>query len=417
MSRLASASKGVGARPVALPAAAGSPSGLVVASGPIRKGRRTKELVKRIRPGDIVLIDHEDLDAIAAQALVDRKPAAVIDAKQPISGRYPNRGPSILLSARIPLFGLCDPNLFETLAEGSELLIRSDGAIEQSGERIQGAVEYWSRDRIGRAVELARGNLTGEIQRFADNTLSFVRTEAETLLEPISISDLTGLPRMEKRHVVIVVRGEGYRDDLASIRSYLSDMRPVVIGVDGGADALAECGIRPDIILGDMDSVSDKTLKCGAKLIVHGYSRSAAAPGLDRVRQLGLEAEVFRVPGTSEDAALLLAYEKGAELIVAVGTHSNLEDFLDKGRAGMASTFLTRLKVGRRLVDARGVSKLHQSRLGLGELAALILSVVFVLVTLLTKSPFGIVTARLVHLWWRLKLVNLQHLLWHLKLH
>jgi uncharacterized membrane-anchored protein len=288
--------------------------------------------------------------------------------------------------------------------------------LEHNGT-VFGGCERWGAGRVQSAMNAARGNMTAEIQRFADNTLHFVHTEAETLLEPVAVRQLANLPNIEGRHVVVVVRGEGYRQDLDSISGYLSDVRPIIIGIDGGADALLEAKIKPDIILGDMDSVSDKALRCGAKLIVHGYSATGKAPGLDRVTALGLTAEVFCVPGTSEDAALVLAYEKGAELIVAVGTHSNLEDFLDKGRAGMASTFLTRLKVGRRLVDARGVSKLHQSRLGATEFAAITLSVVFVLVTLLTRSPVGIVTSRLVNLWWRLKLVNLEHLLWHLKLH
>ncbi len=382
----------------------------VIASGPVRKGRRTKELVKRLKPGEIALIDHSDLDAIAALALVDCRPAAVIDAAAPISGRYPNRGPAILAAARIPLLSLSHPELFDLISDGAPLTLRADSSLEQSGLTVPDATELWDAKRIARATALARGNLTTEIQAFADNTLNFVREEAESLLDPVATTHLTGLPDMAKRHVVVVVRGEGYKEDLASIRGYLLDVRPVVIGVDGGADALIEAGIKPQIIVGDMDSISDRALSSGACLIVHGYAHTGRAPGLERTQQLGLEAQVFSVPGTSEDAAMLLAYERGSALIVAVGTHSSLEDFLDKGRAGMASTFLTRLKVGSRLVDARGVSKLHQQRLGTVELAALLLSAAFVVITVLLNSAAGVLAARVAHLWWRLTLVHLQHL-------
>ncbi len=378
-------------------------------NGIIRKHKRTKTLVKRLRPGDIALIDHTDLDAVAAQALVECRPSAVINASAPISGRYPNRGPSILAAARIPLFELTSPELYDFLADGSMTTLLPDNSLHQSGVAVPDAIHLWDERRIDEAVVAARKNMTGEIRRFAHNTLEYVQTEAESLLEPMLLPDLTGVPKIEKSHVVIVVRGEGYREDLASIRGYLMDLRPVIIGVDGGADALLEAGVKPHMIIGDMDSVSDRALRCGAKLIVHAYAASGHAPGLDRVRELGLHAEIFPVPGTSEDAAMLLAYERGAELIVAVGTHSNLEDFLDKGRAGMASTFLTRLKVGSRLVDARGVSKLHAPRLGLVELSALVLAATFVVLTILTQSPVGLLLVGTLKLWWRLTLVHLRH--------
>ena len=239
------------------------------------------------------------------------------------------------------------------------------------------------------------------MDKFTANTLAYIREEKSLLLEPVQVPELPGTRAIAGRHVVIVVRGEGYREDLQSITGYLQDLKPVLIGVDGGADALLDFGFKPDIILGDMDSVSDRALACGARLIVHAYARDGRAPGLARVQALGLTAETFPIAGTSEDAALMLAYERGAELIVAVGTHSNLEHFLDKGRAGMASTFLVRLKVGSRLVNARGVSQLHLRSVGAMEVAALALSALFVLVVLLTRSPFGHSLVEAVRLWWR----------------
>ncbi len=158
------------------------------------------------------------------------------------------------------------------------------------------------------------------------------------------------------------MRGYHYKEDLQTLRHYIREYRPVLIGVDGGADALIEAGHQPDLIVGDMDSVSDDALRCGAEIVVHAY-RDGRAPGLERVRALGVEPVVFPATGTSEDVAMLLADDKGASLIVAVGTHVTLVEFLDKGRSGMASTFLTRLRVGGKLVDAKGVSRLYRARI------------------------------------------------------
>jgi uncharacterized membrane-anchored protein len=355
-------------------------------TGTARKGRRTKDLVKRLKPGDIAVIDHLDIDAIAAANLVDARVSAVIDCAAPISGKYPNRGPLLLVSSGIPLFQLRDSSSFEAIQEGKPLTVSPDGALNQPGFSLADAVLSWTRSDIEREMDEARFNLGSELEKFAENTLKYVREEKALLVEPIDVPRLKGVRTLSKRHVVIVVRGEGYRDDLSSISAYIRDVRPVLIGVDGGADVLREFGFRPDIILGDMDSVSDDSLKCGAKLVVHAYANSGKAPGLDRIQSLGLLAETFPVPGTSEDAAMLLAFEKGAKLIVAVGTHSNLEDFLDKGRAGMASTFLVRLRVGSRLVDARGVSQLHRRAATRGEMIGLILSGGAVLAAIASQS-------------------------------
>jgi len=190
------------------------------------------------------------------------------------------------------------------------------------------------------------------------------------------------------RHVLIVVRGEGYTEDLHILRSYLHDFKPVLIGVDGGADALLEWGLKPDLIVGDMDSVSDEALRCGAELVVHVYPEpDRPSPGWERVRTMGLEAQSFAVHATSEDIAMLLAYEKGAELITAVGTHFSLVDFLDKGRGGMASTFLVRLRVGSRLVDARGVSKLYRRGPAWQPVSWIVLAALFPVAVVVGMSP------------------------------
>lgn len=368
-------------------------------SGTARCDRRTKNLVKRLRPGAVAVIDHADLDALAARALADAGVGAVVNAQPFISGKYPNRGPTVLLAAGVPMFQLSGPAQFARLHEGASLVIDEGGGLSQDG-RLVDTLTVWDEARIARETAAARANLGSELEKFARNTLQYLDADKDLLLDPTDVPALRRV-KMAGRHALVVVRGEGYKEDLAMLRGYLQDLRPVLVAVDGGADALLEIGRRPDIILGDMDSVSDAALRCGAQVIVHAY-KNGEAPGLDRVRALGLDADLFAVPGTSEDAALLLAYEHGADLIVAVGTHSNLEDFLDKGRAGMASTYLVRLKVGPRLVDARGVFKLHQPSPPFMAHFALLLSFLFAVVVLLRYSPMWENLAALFHIWWRL---------------
>ena len=221
-----------------------------------------------------------------------------------------------------------------------------------------------------------------------------------------------GLPeldhRLAGRHVLVVVRGYSYRDDLAALRPYIREIRPVLIGVDGGADALREEGYRPDIILGDMHSVSERALMDGAEIVLHAY-RDGTAPGRERLIALGLPHKVVNVSGTSEDAAFLLAHAKGADLIVAVGSHGNLREFLDKGRSGMASTFLVRLRVGETLVDAKGVSRLYRARIRMRDSVLLMGAAIALVVVVIALSPPLRLEARL---WWeslRVWLFDLTH--------
>ena len=368
-------------------------------AGTARCDRRTKNLVKRLRPGTVAVIDHADLDALAARALADAGVSAVVNAQPFISGKYPNRGPAVLLAANVPLFQLSEPAQFARLHEGAELVIDGRSGLSQDG-RLVDTLTVWDGARVATETAAARANLGSELEKFARNTLQYLDADKDLLLDPTDVPALRRV-KMAGRHALVVVRGEGYKEDLATLSGYLQDLRPILIAVDGGADALLEIGRRPDIILGDMDSVSDPALRCGAQIIVHAY-KNGDAPGLDRVRALGLDADLFAVPGTSEDAALLLAYEHGADLIVAVGTHSNLEDFLDKGRAGMASTYLVRLKVGTRLVDARGVGKIYQPKPPFGYFIALLLCLMFPFVMVLSYSPIWKNMTELIRLWWRL---------------
>ena len=326
-------------------------------SGPARVDRRTKDLTKRLRPGDIAVIDHEDLDRVSAEALVACKPAAVVNASTSISGRYPNLGPEILVAAGIPLLDHAGPGVME-LKDGTELNLE-DGAV-RTEETTVATATVLDNDAVQEAMTLARAGLSDQLEAFAQNTMDYLRKERELLFDGVGVPDIR--TDLDGRHALIVVRGYHYKDDLQTLRHYIREYKPILIGVDGGADALIEARHKPDLIVGDMDSVSDDALRCGAEIVVHAY-RDGRAPGLERVRSLGVEPVVFPATGTSEDVAMLLADDKGATLIVAVGTHVTLVEFLDKGRSGMASTFLTRLRVGGKLVDAKGVSRLYRARI------------------------------------------------------
>jgi uncharacterized membrane-anchored protein len=350
--------------------------------GTARVDRRTKNLIHRIAPGEIAVISHTDLDAPCASALAEKRVAAVVNAQRSLSGRFPHAGPGIILGAGIPLLDDTGDYVMEQVHEGQALEI-VDGAVHCDGTLIATG-ELLTEALLQRRLEEAKGNLTAELARFVENTMSYVSQEQALLFEP---SSLPKLPvRIKGRHCLVVVRGTGASQDLRAIRSYIAAMRPVTIGVDGGADLLLQEGYRPDIIIGDMDSVSDAALRRGAALIVHAYP-DGAAPGLERVQAMGLDASVLPFRGTSEDVAMMLVHENEAELIVAVGTHFSLTEFLEKARGGMSSSFLVRLRVGSVLMDAKGIGRLYPSGrsgrlfLYLGLVASVIILV------LLTAAP------------------------------
>ena len=340
-----------------------------VVAGPVRLDRRTKTLTKRLRPGDVAVIDHLDMDRVSADALVGCRVAAVVNAAPSTSGRYPNLGPEILVSAGIPLLDAVGPDVFDRLAEGDQVLLTPEG-LWRGDELVATGTEQTGQS-VERAMREARAGLATQLEAFAANTMEYLLKERDLLLDGVGVPDIR--TELQDRHALIVVRGYDYKQDLAVLRPYIREYRPVLIGVDGGADALLEAGYRPDLIVGDMDSVTDQALRCGSEVVVHAYA-DGRAPGLQRVQDLGVDAVVFPAAGTSEDVAMLLADEKGADLIVAVGTHATLVEFLDKGRAGMSSTFLTRLRVGGKLVDAKGVSRLYRSRISSLSLLLLVLA-------------------------------------------
>ncbi len=362
----------------------GKSAALPGVTGAARIDRSTKNLTKRVKPGEVAIIDHVDLDRVAAETLLSRGVGGVVNTRPSVSGRYPNLGPQLLVDAGVPLLDDVGRGVLESVREGQS--VRLNDSSLYVGERQVATGTHQTADTVAAAVEEARAGLAVQIEAFADNTMEYLKRERELLIDGVGVPDTR--TSLEDRHVLVVVRGNSYREDLAALRPYIREYRPLFVAVDGGADALLEAGYTPDMIVGDMDSVSDAALTCGAELVVHAY-RDGRAPGLRRVQELGLDAAVFPATGTSEDVALLLADDKGARLIVAVGTHATLVEFLDKGRAGMASTFLTQLRVGGKLVDAKGVSRLYRSRISSASLVLLIMAALLTLGVAIFTSPAG----------------------------
>jgi len=324
-------------------------------AGPARLGRRTKDLIKTLNPGDVAIIDHPDLDRIAAEGLIRAQVIAVVNSAAFITGRYPNSGPQQLIEAGITLIDQAGPDAFAAIPEGAVVEIRDDNLWV--GDRLEVTAHNLTMSEVVAAMDLARANIGTELELFAENTLRYVQQESDIAFAPIKLPPLK--TSIEGRHALVVVRGYDYQSDIKALRPYIRQYRPVLIGVDGGADALLENGLTPEIIIGDFDSVSESTLS-SANDLVHHIHVDGRAPGRDQLQEWGVEYEEFVIDGTSEDVAMLLAYEAGATLIVAVGTHATMVEFLDKGRKGMASTFLTRLRLGPMLVDAKGVNQLYE---------------------------------------------------------
>jgi uncharacterized membrane-anchored protein len=353
-----------------------------VVIGRARVDRRTKNLIPRLQPGEVAVIDHADLDRVAAEGLILAKAAAVVNAARSSTGRYPNLGPLLLAAAGIPVVDDVGMGVLTAVREGQ--LLEVDGPeVRRDGTVVAKGVRH-TLESLEAQLETARQSIGDELERFAENTLEYLRRERHLLTDSPVLPDLN--VDLAGRHVLIVVRGgNDARADLAALGAYIKEMRPVMIGVDGGADVLLEGGHKPDIVIGDFDSVSTSALQGRSQLIVHAYP-GGSAPGATRLGELGLEHSVFEAAGTSEDVAMLLAYEKRAELIVAVGTHASMIEFFDKGRAGMASTFLVRLKVGPILVDAKGVSRLYQSRVRTRDMVLLVVAALFAMIVMVAVA-------------------------------
>jgi len=364
---------------------------LSAVGGPVRPGRRTKLLVKHLVPGDVALVDHLDIDRVSAEELIAAEVIAVLNCRPSSSGTYPNLGPLLLVEAGITLVDLPTDALFDLVSDGDPLVVRetraADGArsaeVLRRGQLLaSGAV--LDLPRVRAETEARRREVGEALERFAANTIEHMLEERELLTGRIQ------LPRFQTefrdRSTLLVVRGVEHQRDLRALRPFIRDKRPLIVAVDGGAEAVLEAGLTPDMIVGDMDSAGEQALRCGAELVVHSYP-DGRAPGRHRLEELGLPFKLVPAPGTSQDVAMLIAAEKGARLIVSVGSQFNLVEFLDRNRKGMSSTFLTRLRVGEILVDAKGVSRLYQPRPGLTPLLLVIAAGLIAMIAVIWTTP------------------------------
>ena len=350
-------------------------------SGTARVGRRTKDLTKRLTAGEVAFIDHRDLDRVAGESLVSTGVAAVVNASEFISGRYPNSGPARLDEAGILLVDAAGPEVMDLVPDGAEVTI-DDGRILLEGQEVARG-QIIDSAAISDRMESARDSIGSELRTFAVNTLEYIDKEADLAFEPLVLPELR--TDFAGRHVLVVVRGHDYKEDLRALRPYIMEYHPVLVAVDGGADALLDVKLVPDMIIGDFDSLSAKAWECGAELVHHVHP-DGRAPAREELQEQGKPYVEFIVEGTSEDAAMLLAYESRAELIVAVGTHATMVEFLDKGRAGMSSTFLTRLRLGPMLIDAKGVSQLYKGRVRRRDILLLVIAAIVVIFTVALVS-------------------------------
>jgi uncharacterized membrane-anchored protein len=369
------------------------------ATGTARLDRRTKNLVKRLKPGDVAIIDHADLDRVAADSLIWCQVSVVVNAARSISGRYPNRGPQLLVEAGIPLVDDVGQDVFDQVREGQP--VRLDGETLYLGDAVVAKGARQTAESVAADMDAAKKGMSELLRAFVENTFEYINRDSELLADGIRIPELR--TKLNGKHVLVVARGDRYHEDLVTLRAYIREFKPVLIGVDGGANALIEAGYWPHMIIGDMDSVSDEALQSGAEIVVHAY-RNGHAPGLPRVQELEIEPVICPADGTSEDVAVLLADEAGATLIVTVGMRFGLVEFLDKGRSGMASAVLTRIRVGDKIVDAKGVSRLYQSRISGRALillaVAALLPVIALALTPAGKLYLGYLSLALRQLWY-----------------
>jgi uncharacterized membrane-anchored protein len=350
-------------------------------TGQVRIGKRTKRLVKRLGPDDVAVIDHAAIDRVSGEDLVACGVKCVLNVSESASPRYGNQGPVLMTEAGVHLIDMPGAPLFEVLKDGEHVSVK-DGLLYRGDELVwEGEVQ--DREAVTRAYEAGRRGIGEAIEAFAANTMTHIRDERELVSGNLDLPDFD--TRFRDRPALVVVRGVDHKKDLRTLRGYVRDRKPALIGVDGGADAILDEGFSPDMIVGDMDSATDRVLRSGAELVVHAYP-DGRAPGRDRLDAMGLAYKVVPAPATSEDVAMLIAAEKGAELIVTVGSHFNLVEFLDKNREGMSSTFLTRLRIGEILVDAKGVSRLYRPSAGRGPIVFVTLAALVTLVIVVATS-------------------------------
>lgn len=354
-------------------------------NGVARVDRRTRELLRRVGPGDIVVLDQLDLDRATADALVQAEVAGVVNASPSISGRFPNLGPEILVGAGIPLLDGVGGELLRSVKDGSKLRLH-EGAV-YAGERELATGTVQTPESVADQMIEAKAGMSAQLEAFSANTIEFLRRERTLILDGVGVPDVR--VAVQDRHVLVVAPGKGHAEDLKNLKKYIAEHRPVLVGVDAGADTLRARGYEPDIIVGDPTGIEAETLKGGGEVVVPAQP-DGHAPGVERIQDLGIGAVTFPASGNAEDLALLLADAHQASLVVTVGFQATLREFLDHGRASSnPSTFLTRLKLGTRLVDGKAVAALHRGRVSTGAIVLLVLAAVAVIVAALLVSDAG----------------------------
>lgn len=354
-------------------------------TGVARVDRRTRELLRRISPGDIVVLDQLDLDRATADALVEAEIAAVVNASPSISGRFPNLGPEVVVGAGIPLIDGVGGEVLRRLKDGTKVRLH-EGIVYLGERRIASGIEQ-TRESIADQMIEAKAGMSTQLEAFSANTIEFLRRERTLILDGVGVPEVR-VP-LRDRHVLVVAPGKGHATDLKALKKYIAEHRPVLVGVDAGADTLRELRYQPDIIVGDPSGIDAETLKSGAEVVVPAQP-DGHAPGVTRIQDLGIGAVTFPASGNSEDLALLIADAHEASLVVTVGFQATLAEFLDHGRSGSnPSTFLTRLKLGTKLVDGKAVAALHRSRVSLGSVVLLVVAALVVVVVALLMSDVG----------------------------
>jgi uncharacterized membrane-anchored protein len=366
-------------------------------TGVARVDRRAETLLPRLRRGDIAVLDQVDLDRATADALVAAEVAGVVNASPCISGRYPTLGPEILVNAGVPVIDAVGTDVFRDVKDGTRIRLHEDRLYADASEDPLAEGRPQTMETVAAQLMGAKAGLSAQLEAFAADTMEYMKRERTLLLDGVGVPEVR--TPMAGRHVLVVARGYDYRDDLVALRHYLREFRPVLVGVDGGAEALVEAGYHPDLIVGDLNAVSDEILRGGAEVVMRA-DQDGRADALERVQDIGVDVISFPTSGTSEDVALLLADAYEAELVVTVGTHATLEEFLDRGRSGTASTFLVRLKLGGRLVDAKAASRLHRSRISAGALLVLVFVTLVAVGVILALAADGRAWTAMIAGWW-----------------
>ena len=363
--------------------------------GTLRVDRRTNALLGRLRPGDIAVIDHLDLDRRTAEQLVAQQVGAVVNAGRLVSGRYPALGAEVLAKAGVALLDDTGPGVLG-LRSGARARLEEDRLLVDGQQVARGT--RLDLDAVLAQMDQARAGLTTQLESFTHSTTEYLRREQELLLHGQGIPDVT--TRIAGRPVVVVVHAFDHEADLRRIRRFIREQHPVLVGVDAGADVLRAARLKPDIVVIGEEGlarvpggagervVSDAALRSATEVVVHADATDRAV-GADRLERIGVRPVRVATSGTSEDLALLLADLKGASLIITVGTHATLDEFLDRQRSGLASTFLTRLRVGSRLVDAKAVPEVYAGRVRIWHLALVLLAGLVALAAALSTSPDG----------------------------